>query len=594
MKRSLFSRKMSRRQFLATSSGVLLGILSACTRRRRLIDSLATQSSTNPAPTGETIQILSTEPAAQAAGTADAVIINGDIWSMDSAGSKCRALAIKQGRILAVGAEDAIRPLASSTANIIDAGGRVITPGMIDPHVHFRLIGLDYVYYTPFMPPEVKDVASLQSALKEVVRSKKPGEWVIAYYLVLTDQMIPDKSVLDAVSPDNPVFLMHIGGHWGTANSAAMKIAGVTSGTPSPVGGVIEEDSSGQPTGVFYNHRAMDVLRKDAPPVTQDLVIQSILNTQQLMAACGITSYHDNNLRGLDHIQAYQQLAKEGKITLRHTLYLTLEWPQDMDKVAQVEQYRDDFSRFAGNKFLIDGQTPTAYCHQPHGGTRWDMPTWEPQMFKDTVRTLHDMGLQISTHCVGDAAADLALDAYEAAQNANPRSDPRHRLEHLILTTPDATHRMKDLGVIASVNPHFLYVAGDSYKNIFGEDRSNRIIVTREWLDAGVHLTIGSDAPSVPFHHPQATMAGGIGRYTLSKQILNPDQCLTFAETLRAHTIEAAYAAHDEHNLGSLEPGKFADLVIWKEDPSSLRVGELAQTEQVKMTMVGGKVIYEG
>jgi predicted amidohydrolase YtcJ len=594
MMRVLFSRKVNRRQFLTTGSGILLGILSACTRRRRLIDSLANQSSTNPTPTGETIQILSAEPAAEASGTADTILINGDIWTMDSAGSKARALAIRQGRILAVGTDDVIRPLASPTANLIDAGGRVITPGMIDPHVHFRLIGLDYVYYTPFMPPEVKDVASLQRALKEVVRTKKPGEWIIAYYLVLTDQMIPDKSVLDAVTPDNPVFLMHIGGHWGTANSVAMQIAGVTSGTASPVGGVIEKDASGQPTGVCYNHRAMDVLRKDAPPVTQDLVIQSILNTQQLMAACGVTSYHDNNLRGIDHIQAYQQLAKEGKITLRHTLYLTLEWPQDMDKLAQVEHYQDDFSRFAGIKFLIDGQTPTAYCHQPHDGASWDMPTWEPQMFKDTVRTLHDMGLQISTHCVGDAAADLALDAYEAAQNANPRPDPRHRLEHLILTTPDATRRMKDLGVIASVNPHFLYMAGDSYKNIFGDERSNRIIVTREWLDAGVHLTIGSDAPSVPFHHPQATMAGGIGRYTLSKQILNPDQCLTFAEALRAHTIEAAYAAHDEQELGSLEPGKFADLVIWKEDPSSLRVGELAQTEQVKMTMVGGNVIYGG
>ena len=189
------------------------------------------------------------------------------------------------------------------------------------------------------------------------------------------------------------------------------------------------------------------------------------------MAACGVTSYQDNNIRDLEHIKLYQQLAKEGQLYLRSALFLTLEWPQDMEKVDQVEHYQDDFSRFAGYKFLIDGQSPTAYCHQPHSGTSWDMPTWDPDEFKSIIRTLHDTGLQICTHCIGDAAADLALDAYEAAMNASPRSDPRHRLEHLILTTPQATTRMHDLGVIASCNPHFIFVGGDSYINTFGEER---------------------------------------------------------------------------------------------------------------------------
>ena len=307
-----------------------------------------------------------------------------------------------------------------------------MTPGLIDPHVHFRVMGLDYLYYIPFLPPEVKDVQTLLNAISENLRNKQPGEWLQGYYLALTDNMFPDRRVLDSVSPNNPVWIMHIGGHWGSANSAAINAAGITASTQSPQGGVIEKDANGEPTGLFYNHRAMDILRRVAPPVTLETSRQAILNTQPVMAACGVTSYQDNNIRDLEHIKLYQQLAKEGQLYLRSALFLTLEWPKDMEKVAQVENYQDDFSRFAGYKFLIDGQSPTAYCHQPHSGTSWDMPTWDPEEYKSVIRTLHDIGLQICTHCIGDAAADLALDAYEGAMNASPRSDPRHRLEHLI------------------------------------------------------------------------------------------------------------------------------------------------------------------
>jgi len=264
-----------------------------------------------------------------------------------------------------------------------------------------------------------------------------------------------------------------------------------------------------------------------------------------------------------------------------------------MEKVDQLDTYQDEFSRIAGYKFLIDGQSPTAFCHQPHNGTRWDMPTWDPEEYKKVIKTLHDTGLQICTHSIGDAAVDLVIDAYGGAMNANPRSDPRHRLEHVVLTTPQATPRMRDLGIIASTNPHFIFVGGDGYENIFGTERLARIMVIREWLNAGVHVTIGSDAPSVPFHHPAATMAGAISRITFSQKTMGGEQSMTFNEALRAHTIEAAYAAHEENIKGSLEPGKHADLVVWDKDPGSLSIKELANTTQVDMTMVGGKIVFQ-
>ena len=233
-----------------------------------------------------------------------------------------------------------------------------------------------------------------------------------------------------------------------------------------------------------------------------------------------------------------------------------------------------------------------AYCHQPHNGERWDVPTWDPQNFKHTVHTLHDTGLQICVHCAGDAAADLTLDAFEEAMNANPRPDPRHRIEHAIITTPEATQRMKDLGVVVSTQPQFIRLAGDIYAGLFGEERARRAIVTREWLEAGVPLALGSDSPTTPWCTPQVTLFGAVSRITFSNQTHGPDQCLTIQEALRAHTMGGAYAAHEEDTKGSIEVGKLADIAVWAEDPYTAPMNRLWQIP-IEMTMVGGEIVYQ-
>jgi hypothetical protein len=248
--------------------------------------------------------------------------------------------------------------------------------------------------------------------------------------------------------------------------------------------------------------------------------------------------------------------------------------------------------RFAGYKFLLDGQLTMAYCHEPHSGHRWDMPTWEPQRYKDAVRALHDTGLQICVHCVGDAAVDLTLDAFEEAIDANPRSDPRHRIEHCIICTPQATRRMKDLGVVVSTQPQFLRLGGDGYADMLGEERARRAIVTREWLEAGVPIALGSDCPSTPWHTPQVTLFGAVTRITYSNQFYEPDQAMTIQEALRAHTMGSAYAAHEENLKGSIEPGKLADVVVWSEDPYTAPVQQLWQIP-IEMTLIGGEIIYD-
>jgi len=403
---------------------------------------------------------------------------------------------------------------------------------------------------------------------------------------------LPNRQDLDLVSPDHPVFLMQQGGHYGSANSMALQIAGIDSRIQSPPGGLIEKDSRGEPTGVFYNHRAMDVLRMHMPLYTQEMVADNIISTQAMYAACGVTSYQDNNVRGVSNVNTYMEVGQSPNIYLRGAVYYTLEWPADLDRALQeMPDFNGDFMRFAGFKFLLDGQSQMAYCHEPHSGVSWDMPTWDPKSFKEAVRALHDTGLQICVHCVGDAAVDLTLDAYEEAMNANPRPDPRHRIEHCILCTPDATRRMKDLGVIPSVQPQFIRIGGDYWPGVFGAERTRRAIVTREWLENGIPIALGSDAPSTPWYTPQITLIGAVTRLMLSNQVHEPDQVMTMPEALRAHTMGSAFAAHEENIKGSLEAGKLADLVVWSKDPYTATMKEISEVP-VEMTLVDGKVVY--
>ncbi|MFQ6059566.1 MAG: amidohydrolase, partial [Anaerolineae bacterium] len=576
----------------AAGAAVVGGLLEACGRRARLRTPTPAPPSPTPMPTVTEVLPPPT-PTAPPGEEADLVLTGGKIITVDARDSIAQAVAVKDGLIQAVGDDEAIRALVGERTKVIDLGGKAVTPGLIDAHNHFQVMGLMHGFYVPFLPPEVRTVEELQAKLAEVAAQTPEGEWIQGYFMVVKEGRLPNRHDLDPVSPNHPVWIMQQGGHYGSANSLALQIAGVTADTPDPVGGVIERDESGEPTGVFYNHRAMDVLRRAAPRYTPEMVHDNILSTQPLFAACGVTSFQDNNVRGVDTVRTYLETGKRGEMYLRGAVYYTLEWPGDVERaLKEIERYEDEFMRFAGFKFLLDGQPKMAYCHEPHNGVRWDTPTWNPQTFKKAVRALHDTGLQICVHCVGDAAVDLTLDAFEEAMNANPRPDPRHRIEHCILSTPQATQRIKDLGVVVSTQPQFIRLAGDTYPLLFGEERARRAIVTREWLEAGVPVALGSDSPTTPWYTPQVTLFGAVTRVTFSKQFFEPDQAMTIQEALRAHTMGSAYAAHEEEIKGSIEVGKLADLVVWSEDPYTAPLRRLWKIPIV-MTLVGGEVVYE-
>jgi predicted amidohydrolase YtcJ len=570
--------RMNRRRFLVTAGAAVAGAALGCGR------------TTSPTAVSTSAPLVPTAPAELAASL---VLHNGKVITVDPADTIAQAVAIKDGLIQAVGTDGEVAALVGGSTRVVDLAGRAVTPGLIDAHNHLQVVGLMNSYYVPFLPPEVRTIEELRARLAEVVAETPEGEWIKGYFMVVTEGRLPNRHDLDPVSPNHPVWIMQQGGHYGSANSLALAIAGIDADTPDPVGGLIGRDPSGEPDGVFYNHRAMDLVRLHVPLYTQEMVRDNVVSSQPLFAAYGVTSFQDNNVRGVDTVHTYLDVGRQGQMLLRGAVYYTLEWPVDLDRALhEIEPYADDFMRLGGFKFLLDGQLTMAYCHAPHNGERWDLPTWEPQSFRDAVRALHDTGLQICVHCAGDAAVDLTLDAFEEAMNANPRPDPRHRIEHAVLTTPEATERMRDLGVVVSTQPQFIRIGGDHYATLFGEERARRAIVTREWLDGGVVVALGSDSPTTPWYSPLATLFGAVTRITFSNQFYEPEQAMTIQEALYAHTMGSAYAAHEEDVKGSIEAGKLADLAVWSEDPYTAATSRLWQIP-IDMTLVGGETVYE-
>ena len=451
--------------------------------------------------------------------------------------------------------------------------------GLLAPVVDARDVGV----------PEGRGPDDLVAKLKATVAQTQPGEWIQGYFFTIDPP--PTRAQLDPVSPNNPVWLEQQGGHYASANSAAMKIAGITAQTKNPEGGIIVRDDKGNPTGAFYNHRAMDLVRAYMPQPTPQDIAASLKAAEMKMAEVGVTTFHDCNVR-FNAIQGYLEAGHANAMTLRSQIFYTLEWPADLDRALnQVERIDGEYMRFAGYKFLIDGQFPTWYTHEPHEGISWNMPTWNPNQFKQTVKALHDSGLQISVHCGGDAASDLVLDAYETAMKANPRPDPRHRIEHGTLTSKEMPKRAADLGVVVSTQPQFVRIAGNLPEKL-GAERAKRVMVTRDWMNAGVKLALGSDTPTSPWQAPSVTLAQSVLRLDQYDKPFNPEQALTIQEALRAHTMGSAYAAFEENVKGSLEPGKMADLSVWSDNIYSIKPVEILQTK-IEMTMVSGKVVYQ-
>jgi hypothetical protein len=282
-------------------------------------------------------------------------------------------------------------------------------------------------------------------------------------------------------------------------------------------------------------------------------------------------------------------------MSIRGQVMNVLEYIQELDgRIADLEamRFESDTMHFAGAKFQVDGALEASYTREPHNGLAWNISIWKPKDLNEAVRAFHDAGYQVALHTLGDAALDMALDAIEAAMNANPRPDPRHRIEHSMLNSDDAIQRTKDLGVVISTQPTLIRAFADGVERIWGEERMQRIVPTRTWLDMGIPVCLSSDAPSMPWWDPQSTLYASVARTSVTKRKVSPEQALTIDEAMYAHTMVGAYADFAENKKGSLEMGKFADLAVWHDNPYTVATEDLPNLT-IDLTMVGGKVLHQ-
>jgi len=520
---------------------------------------------------------------------ADLVFINGKIITVDEENTIAEAVAVKDSLILAVGTNTEIMALVGDSTDVRNLNGLCMTPGMIDAHTHLMYYGQGEIDYVNLRPPEVQTVEDLAAKIGERVQSVEPGEWIIGDGFFKLEKM-PTRYDLDPVSPDNPVFLNSLGGHYGTANSKALEIAGIDSSTQDPVGGLIDMDTTGTPTGLFWNHPAMDMVRKYIPPLDETVLTECVLYAQEKYLTYGITSFQDVNCRGMSRLRGYIDAVDSLKI--RGYLSFTIERsPDAVFSIDNLEPYQGPWLSLISDKFLLDGQPPTSFTYEPHLGPTYEMPTWNPDTLKQVVLDLHRAGHQIAIHAMGDAAIDLALDAYEAALDDTPRPDHRHRLEHVMIPTEDAIQRMAELDIIASVQPAALYASGDLYIKVWGAEVAKRLKPLRSLLDAGVHVALGTDYPTVPRLHPKYTLWAAITRTTSGGITIAPQERITIEEALRAHTMGSAFAAFEEDVKGSIEAGKYADFTIWSDDLYTIPVSEIPNL-WVRGVVVAG-IVYE-
>lgn len=585
-------RRLTRRNFLKLS-GVALGgaSLASCGRRAsKLLELTAV-----PTPISQATQPV---PALVQGEFADTILVNGNIVTMDAGRTAAKALAIKNGNILLVGDDQAVRDLAGAGTQVIELSGRTVTPGLIDAHCHLSACGLLGTAYVDVSWPTVFTVADMQAKVAEWIAKTPPGEWVAGAGWVTFDGRAPNKHDLDPVSPNNPVMLINQGGHMAVVNSLALEMAGVNASTPDPGNGRFLREANNEPDGTVLNHPAMDVFRKLWPKDMLNLKVYeaSVLNPQAKFASMGVTSFQDVYARDLERMQAYFDIARRGEMTIRGQVMNVLEYIQELNgRIKDIEaiRYEDDYMHFGGGKFQVDGGLEGSYTNEPHNGIAWNIPIWKPNDLNEAVKAFHDAGFQVALHTGGDAATDMALDAIEKAMNANPRPDPRHRIEHSVLNSAEALQRQKDLGVVISTQPTLITAFADGMFRIWGEERTQRIIPTRTWLDMGVPLALSSDAPSMPWWDPQSTLFASIVRASISEKPVSPEQAMTMEEAMYAHTMGSAYADFAENKKGSLEPGKFADLIVWHDDPYTVAEPADILDLTVDLTMVGGKVVHQ-
>lgn len=563
--------------------------------------------------------ILSTgerRPHAQAA--ADLVLMNGSVLTVDGRDSVAQAVAITGGKITAVGTTDQIKSRIGSGTEVIDLRGRAVTPGLIDAHVHFT--EADALFTVDLGDASIKTIAQAQKRVAEYVARLKPGEWVRGRGWdegKYAEQRYLTAADLDAVAPNNPVWLTHTTGHYGVANTYAMKMAEVRKDTKEPPAGTIDRDAQGVPTGVM-KESAMGLVSRLVPPLTRDQQKQGLIKIIEDFNKEGMTGAKDPGI-GQAKWELYQELLREGRLTVRvFALWAGARGLDDRAAVLARAQANPRQAGLAGDGMLISGGVKmymdgsggarTAWLHNDWNKNLVDTdqgnagyPSTPPDEYRQIVTELHDAGIHVSTHAIGDRAIDWVIDTYDRALQAKAVRGLRHGLIHGNIPSDHAIDTMARLqrdydAAYPEASSTFMWWIGDNYAGNFGRLRNQRLNPFQTYVRKGVQWGGGSDYPVTPFAARYGLWAA-VARETLNGTFgatpFGTLESVDIRTALRSYTIWAARTMFLEDRIGSIEVGKDADLAVWDRNPYEVSTAALKDL-RCDLTLVRGQVVYRG
>jgi predicted amidohydrolase YtcJ len=521
------------------------------------------------------------------------MVVHGRIWTANPKQPWAEAIAIEGDRILAVGAVSDIEKLITSETEAIHAGDGLVVPGLIDSHIHLIDGGLRLASV------QLRDAKSRDEFVQRIAayaKTRPADTWITGgdWDHSLWGGELPSRDWIDAVTPNNPVWINRLDGHMSLANTAAMKAAGVADDVRDVDGGEIVRDDVGRPTGIFKDN-AMGMIDRAEPNSTTQQLLDATVAAMDYLAARGVTAVH--HLGTFQHLNVFRLAQERGLLKTRLYACTPLHQWQRLSDEIDSRGRGDEWLKIGGLKGFVDGSlgSHTAAFLEPFSdepgdrgllvNTAEDLESW--------TASADRAGLQVVVHAIGDRAIRLQLDVFERVAKANGPRDRRFRIEHAQHIAPADIARFGKLGVIASMQPYHAIDDGRWAERVIGAERSETTYAFRSLLDSKARLAFGSDwfvAPPTPMEGVYAAVT----RRTLDGKHPDgwvPSQKITVEEALRAYTIDAAYAAFDESRIGSLEPGKLADMVVLEQNPFDV-LPEKVNTVPIAATIVGGKIVY--
>jgi predicted amidohydrolase YtcJ len=525
------------------------------------------------------------------------VLKNGRIYTQDRARSLVQAIAILGGRIVATGSDDEMMAISGPGSEIIDLDGRCVIPGLVDAHVHFQSFSL------ALQRIDLAGSKDVQNALARVAAAagNDPGndwlegrgwnqaEWPGARF--------PTAVELDTVTGDRPALLVHRSGHAAWANTRALQLAAITASTPDPAGGQIQRDTSGRPTGILFE-KAIDLLDDFVPRPSENQTKEAMRLGQETCLRAGLTGIHDFD--GRTCFRALQALHQGGELTLRVVKNIRVRYLDHAIGLGLKSGFGDEWLRIGGVKMFADGALGprTALMLAPYEGepeNRGIVVTDKEEMM-DYASRASAAGLSLTVHAIGDRANHDVLDVYEAVraeEQARGSAGLRHRIEHFQIAHPLDFQRLADLNVVASMQPIHATSDMEMADRHWG-DRAENSYAWRRVLDTGGLLVFGSDAPVEPIE-PLAGIHAAVTRRRADgspgPEGWRPEQRLTIDEAIRGFTMGPAEMTGQQAQLGSISPGKLADLTIFDRDIYQVVADDLLNV-QIAGTMVGGTFRY--